>query len=290
MTSDFRQRFVFDNLDVRGCIVRLDETSSNIQATHHYPKNLANLLNEFSLAASLLRDSIKIDGSLTIQLRSKGAIELVMADCMTDRRVRAIAEYSQEELAADHVLALNQLGEGTTLAITITPEEGDRYQSIVPIEHVSLAECLKDYFDRSEQLPSAFVFHSKEEQALGIALHALPKEKVTDAKMATEHFTRLQMLLSTLTQEEALGLDSPDILTRLFHEESCRLFDSHGVEFGCVCSAEKSLEAVRALGLDDLKSLIEEQKSEGKQSLVVDCHFCFQRYEFEFDQLIGLFN
>ena len=290
MTSDFRQRFVFDNLDVRGCIVRLDETSSNIQATHHYPKNLANLLNEFALAATLLRDSIKLDGSLTIQLRTKGAIELIMADCMADRRVRAIAEYSQEDLAADQVLALDQFGEGAILAITITPEEGDRYQSIVPIEHASLAECLKDYFDRSEQLPSAFTFHSNAEQALGIALHALPKEKVTDPKVAIEHFERLQMLLSTLTSEEALELDAQEILTRLFHEESCRLFDSHKVEFGCVCSAEKSLDAVRALGLDDVKSLIAEQKAEGKQSLVVDCHFCFQRYEFEFDQLTGLFN
>lgn len=290
MNSDFRQRFVFDNLDVRGCIVRLDDTSTNIQATHHYPSNLANLLNEFALAATLLRDSIKLDGSLTIQLRTKGAIELIMADCMADRRVRAIAEYSQEDLAADQLLALNQLGEGAILAITITPEEGDRYQSIVPIEHASLAECLQDYFVRSEQLPSAFSFNSSDEQALGIALHALPKEKITDAKLATEHFERLQMLLGTLTQEEAIELDAQNILTRLFHEESCRLFESYPVEFGCVCSAEKSLDAVRALGLEDVKQLVQEQTSEGKKSLVVDCHFCFQRYDFEFDQLLGLFN
>jgi len=231
MISDFRQRFVFDNLDVRGCIVRLDETSSNIQATHHYPNNLAKLLNEFSLAATLLRDSIKIDGSLTIQLRTKGAIGLVMADCMADRRIRAIAEYNHEELAADQPLTLNQFGEGATLAITISPEEGDRYQSIVPIEHATLADCLKDYFERSEQLPSAFSFHSRDETALGIALHALPKEKVTDSKASADHFDKLQLLLSTLTSTEALELNAEEILTRLFHEESCRLFDAHSVEF-----------------------------------------------------------
>jgi len=45
--SDIRQRFVFDELDARGCIVRLNDTCEAIQATHHYPSNLARLLNEF---------------------------------------------------------------------------------------------------------------------------------------------------------------------------------------------------------------------------------------------------
>ena len=290
MNTDFRQRFVFENLDVRGCLVRLEETSRSIQSTHHYPNNLGNLLNEFALAAALLRDSIKIDGSLTIQLRTQGAINLVMADCMADRRVRAIAEYDPEQLVAADSLMLNQLGDGAVLAITISPEEGDRYQSIVPIEHASLALCLQDYFERSEQLPSAFSFHSDADKALGIALHALPKEKVTDATQTQEHFERLQALLGTLTTQEAIELSAEDVLTRLFHDESCRLFEAHPIEFGCVCSAEKSLDAVRALGLDDVKALIQEQESQGNAALVIDCHFCFQRYEFEFDRALGLFN
>lgn len=290
MTTDFRQRFVFDQLDVRGCIVRLDETCETIQATHHYPANMAKLLNEFALAATLLRDSVKLDGSITIQLRTQGAISLMMADCMADRRVRAIAEYDNEALAASEIIALNQLGDGAVLAITITPDEGERYQSIVPIEHASLGDCLADYFQRSEQLPSLFSFHSTGEKAVGIALHALPMEKVKDAAQTEAHFERLKVLLSTLTRDEAITLTAPEILTRLFHEESCRLFDAHAVEFGCVCSAEKSLDAVRALGLEDIEGLIEEQQSEGHENLVIDCHFCFQRYEFEFDQIRGLFN
>ena len=290
MTTDFRQRFVFDELDVRGCIVRLDDTCEAIQATHHYPPNMAKLLNEFALAATLLRDSIKLDGSVTIQLRTPGAISLMMADCMADRRVRAIAEYASDELAAGAHIALNALGEGAVLAITITPEEGERYQSIVPIENASLGQCLADYFQRSEQLPSLFSFHSDGETALGIALHALPMEKVNDSAQTEAHFERLQALLGTLTDDEAVSLSSTEILTRLFHEESCRLFDAYPVEFGCVCSAEKSLDAVHSLGLQEITDLIAEQQTEGNDSLIIDCHFCFQRYEFDFDQIRGLFN
>ena len=46
-----------------------------------------------------------------------------MADCMADRRVRAIAEYDPEQLIAADSLMLNQLGDGAVLAITISPEE-----------------------------------------------------------------------------------------------------------------------------------------------------------------------
>ncbi len=287
---DIRQRFVFDELDARGCIVRLSDTCTEIQATHHYPANLATLLNEFALAATLLRDSIKIDGSLTIQLRTNGPIKLLMADCMSDRRVRAISEYDAEELSASESIALNSLGNGATLAITISPDEGERYQSIVPIENASLGDCLEDYFQRSEQLPSLFRLLANQEQAVGISVHALPQEKVKDAAATLENFERIKALMSTLNVDEALPLEPTQILTRLFHEESCRLFQSYPVEFGCICSAEKSIDAIKSLGHEDVQGLIEEQREQGNENLVVDCHFCFQRYEFSFEQVNGLFT
>ena len=287
--SDIRQRFVFDDLDARGCIVRLSETCEAIQATHHYPANLATLLNEFALAATLLRDSIKIDGSLTIQLRTDGAIKLIMADCLSDRRVRAISEYDSEQLPANQEIRLDDLGSGATLAITITPDEGERYQSIVPIEHASLSQCLEDYFRRSEQLPSLFRLLSDSQQAVGISVHALPSHKVNDKSAADEHFERINMWLTTLKGDEAFGLDAKEILTRLFHDESCRLYESHPVRFGCICSSEKSLDAVKSLGQEDVQALVNEQQQQGKPTLVVDCHFCFQRYEFSFEQISGLF-
>ena len=175
------------------------------------------------------------------------------------------------------------------LAITITPDEGERYQSIVPIENAQLGDCLEDYFQRSEQLPSLFHLLSDEEQAVGISVHALPAEKVRNKAEAEAHFERLKVLLGTLQVEEALALDSEQVLTRLFHDESCRLFNAHPVEFGCVCSSQKSLDAISSLGQDEVQDLIAEQKDEGNQSLIVDCHFCFQRYEFSFDQVNGLF-
>ena len=43
------------------------------------------------------------------------------------------------------------LGKGT-LAITIEPEGGERYQGIVPMDAGNLSQCLEFYFQQSEQL------------------------------------------------------------------------------------------------------------------------------------------
>ena len=293
--KDYVRRFVFEELDARGCIVRLSESSQAIQQTHYYPPNLAKLLNQFALAAVLLHDSIKIASSVTIQLRnatesSNNAISLLMADCMPERKVRAIAEYESELLGADETLDLSGFATIASLTITITPREGERYQSIVPLEHATLAECLEDYFARSEQLPSWFTLVADQEEAMGISIHALPEERIKDAALRQDSLARLKALLNTLTSEEALQLDSQELLTRLFHEESCRLFDSVPVEFGCVCSAQKSLDAIKSLGEQDVEELLAEQQSEGRDSLSVDCHFCFQRYEFSLPQINKLFE
>ena len=288
--SDFIQRFVFDQIDARGCFVRLQQTCEAIQATHHYPASLAKVLNQFALAVSLLRDSIKIEGSVTIQLRSPGAITLIMADSMADRRVRAIAEYDVLTLPANEDIKFSELGDGAMLAITITPDEGERYQGIVPIEHDTLEQCLEDYFARSEQLPTWFCLRADGEQGVGISIHALPGQTGVDPNLDQDEFQRLKLLLQTLQVEEALQLDAEQILTRLFHADSCRLFESNSVAFGCQCSAQKSLDAIKSLGEKDIAALIAEQQAQGKGNLVVDCHFCFQRYEFGLDELNSLLS
>ena len=283
--KDQLQRFVFDEMDARGCIVRLHDTCEDIQATHYYPPKLAKILNQFTAAVTLLRDSIKIASSVTIQLRSTSTISLIMADCMSDRSVRAIAEYDADALNANDEIEFNKMGEGATLAITITPDEGERYQAIVPIEHAGLEQCLEDYFARSEQLPTWFRLLSNTEQCVGIAIHALPNEKIKECDETAENFARLKTLLTTLNFEETVNLESEHILRRLFHDESCRVFNPIEVRFGCHCSMEKSRDALNALGAEDLAKLVAEQELNGNTNLVVDCHFCFQRYEFEIDKL-----
>lgn len=287
---DTIQRFVFDDLDVRGAIVRLSESCESIQSTHHYPSHLARVINQFAGAASLLRDSIKIKADLTLQLRSKGPINLIMADCLADSSVRAIADYDAISLPSSNELEFSNFAAGTVMAITITPLEGERYQGIVPIERSTLEGCLEDYFDRSEQLPTRFRLMADTNEVIAISLHALPSEKVADVEESKKRFEDLDALLKTMKFAEAKSLESGEILRRLFHEYQCRLFEPRELRFGCHCSMEKSIDAILALGKEEALQAIDAQKEKGLAVFEVDCHFCFQRYEVSTDLIQGHFD
>jgi molecular chaperone Hsp33 len=286
--KDIKRRFVFDQDDVRGCYARLDESCKTIQSTHYYPNSLARLINEFTIAAVLLKDSIKSNGGLTVQMRTEGDIGLLIADCANTGSVRAICEYDQSSVLPEEII-LNQLP-GAVLAVTITPEDGDRYQSIIPVEHMTLALCLEDYFERSEQLPSRFHLLASTEKAVGFSLHSLPAQQVKDKLESEQRFEHLNVLLKSLTLEEAHADTSTDALTKLYHQDNCRLFEAQALQFGCECSAERSLNALRALGEDEVRLLLAEHKADKKDAITIDCHFCFQRYLISFEQVATLFS
>src|SRR5690606_41876766 len=70
------------------------------------------------------------------------------------------------------------LGSGH-LAITVDLAQGERYQGIVPLEGASLAQCLQDYFQQSEQLPTALLLFADGASAGGLLLQALPTQLQT---------------------------------------------------------------------------------------------------------------
>lgn len=286
LKKDFIQRFSFDELDARGCYVRLDKTIEDIQATHHYPEPLAKLLNEFALSAVLLRDSVKLDGSLTIQYRSDDAISMIVADCSTDYGVRAVCEYDASALSGTgDEIDLKTLSNNATLTITISPKNGQRYQGVVAIESASLSDCLQDYFLRSEQLPSRFTIVTDRQQAVGISLYALPEQDSEIVAILKDDWQRLNILMDTLTADEMRELEASEILRRLFHEENCRSYDAKAVRFQCDCSRERSAKALKSLGVQELMNIKQEQ-----EVVSIDCHFCFQRYEFNHDDLDSMIS
>ncbi len=287
LRADLKRRFVFDHADVRGCYARLVESCQMIQSTHYYPNALARLINEFTVAAVLLKDSIKADGGLSVQMRTEGDIHLLIADCANDGSVRAICEYNHSAVLPEQI-ALNLLP-SPVLAVTITPDSDERYQSIIPVEKPTLALCLEDYFERSEQLPSRFHLLASATQVVGFSLHALPAQQITDAQLSAQQFEHLGVLLKSMTLSEAHEDTSATALTKLFHDEACRLFAPQALQFGCECSTERSLNALQALGKEEVAALVVEHQAQGKDVITIDCHFCFQQYYVSFEQANSLF-
>ncbi|MEQ8515343.1 MAG: Hsp33 family molecular chaperone HslO, partial [Chromatocurvus sp.] len=115
--ADTSHRFLFDEADIRGETVCVDAALRGILDNHQYAPGVAYLIGEFVAAAVLISSTLKFDGRLTLQARSRGQVPLLMAECTSDLDVRAIARGAQEATA----LTFNELiGEGQ-LAITIEP-------------------------------------------------------------------------------------------------------------------------------------------------------------------------
>ncbi len=280
---DSLQRFIFDNLDVRGQWLQLESSYQQALAAHNYPKAIKQWLGELMTATTLFGNNLKFDGTITLQLRSNGPVSLLMAQCSHHQDVRAIAQFDEH---LDYLPGgLQSVIKEGTLVLTVDPDDGQRYQGIVPLQHDSLAKCLEEYFNQSEQLETRIWLASNDDRAAGLLLQQLPVEQITDAGETAEKWHEVTTLADTIKDEELLELDSESLLYRLFNEHEVRLFDPSDVRFQCQCSAERAEFAITSLGETDAYELLAEQ-----QVISIDCDFCGTKYQFEQADVERLFN
>jgi len=283
LDSDYTQRFLFDDTDVRGEWVGLERSYVEVLAKHPYPEPVAQLLGELLAAAALLVGTLKFDGLLVLQARSAGAVPLLMVECSSEREVRGIARYHEEQLTPGATLA-ELMPEGV-LAMTIDPANGQRYQGIVALDGIDLADSLSNYFASSEQLPTRFWLNADGRRASGMLLQQLPADRIRDGEAREASWQHLRTLADTLTAEELLGLNTETLLHRLYHEEQVRLFAPRPIRFHCSCSRERSAKALISLGQHDAEQLLGEQGG----SVTIDCQFCNQKYRFDAADVTQLF-
>ena len=268
-SKDQIQRFMFDNLGARGQLAGLHDTYLEASANHDYPEAVQRLLGEFMAAATLLSTTIKFDGSLMLQAQGDGDLSLIMAECRHDQEVRGIARWEGGSETGDLKTFLGE----ARMAITITPDKGQRYQGIIALEGNTLAACLEDYFQQSEQLPTrVWLAAEPGVSASGMLIQVLPDAQgsVSDE----DGWSRICQLSDTLSTEELQSLANEDILHRLFHEEVVRVFPSDDVQFKCTCSAYRTLEAIVSMGRDEVMEIFSEQPQ-----ITIRCEFCNAGYE-----------
>jgi molecular chaperone Hsp33 len=274
--NDTLTRFLFEELGVRGEVVSLDASFQTALDLHNYPPVVARQLGQALAAASLLSATLKFDGSLIIQIRGNGPISMLVAQADNQQAIRGLAHWNGDVLEGN----LSSLFGDGVLVMTIKPTKGKAYQGVVRLEGDSLADALQAYFTQSEQLKTRLWFAVNNERAIGLLLQELPAHNGE-----TADWERVEMLANTITDNELLSLNFKDVIHRLFHEESVRLYDPQAVEFKCDCSKEKVEASLLTLGLEELRSLIEE-----RGVIEADCDFCNQHYQFDAIDIEQLFN
>lgn len=276
--SDQLVRFLFREKDVRGEIVQVAASLDLMLQNHQYTQPVKQLLAELVAATSLLTATLKFEGQIAVQIQGDGPVKFAAVNGNNKQQFRGVVRM-QSEVTGDSFLEL--IGQGFLL-VTITPDQGERYQGVIPVTGNSLSETLEAYFNQSEQLPTRIYLHTDigevHNKAAGLLLQVLP----VDQDKAKQDFAELEQLTDTITAEELLTLAPEDMLYRLFHQEVVELFPAQKVEFVCGCSRDKCEAAIISLG----QAAIEEHIAEGK--LDISCEYCNTTYHFDSNALIQL--
>jgi len=302
--------FQLDASDVRGRVVRLDGALDEILGQHSYPPAIEALVAETALLTALIGQSIKLRWKLSIQVRGKGPARLIATDYYGPEteggpaRIRAYASYDADRLdgGAD---PFSQIGEGYFAVMLDQGPDMTPYQGFTPIAGNSLSDCAQTYFAQSEQLPTRFALTFGRSQTPGqpeswrgggIMLQHMPQVGMGVADQGgsgegglmthtdilsgepAENWNRVNILLNTVEEIELIGpsVSPTQLLTRLFSEETPRVFPETEVHFGCSCSELKVRQTMSIYSSKDILTMTTEEGL-----VTADCQFCGAHYEMD---------
>lgn len=313
------QKFLFQNLPIRGAIVQLDEAWQSILArraantdTGPWPANVRDLMGEMTAAAALLQSALKFEGRLILQLTGSGPLKLAVAQVQTPSlALRSTANV--DALAAQNALDFSALlGQDARCAITLEPLHRSAaqapWQGIVPLSDVrgqtvaSLAAALQTYMYKSEQLDTVLILAANAQRAAGLLIQRMPMKgaanlgaqnnaadiEARDALGANEDFERIAVLAQSLTKDELLSLDIEAILHRLFWQEELMLVqnaENPAPHFACTCSKERVQAMLQGLGEEEVLATLEQSNP-----IRVGCEYCGAQYDFDAVDIGQLFQ
>lgn len=273
--KDYLQSFLINEKEYRGIFVKLEDSYHKINALHAYPEAIAQILGEALAAIALLGHNLKQTGRMALQIETDGGIKFIVTEVNHHHGIRGLAQWRDNIPLTNHLLLDNG-----KFVITMMPEQGERYQGIVPLIRHSIAKSLESYFTQSEQVFTKILLACDGKSAAGLLIQKLPGNEE-----ATLDKTTLDLILDTVKPEELLLDSSKKLLHKLFHEQTVELFNEEPLHFECTCNHEKMENAVRMLGPEEAHQVLSTHKA-----IEVTCEFCNHRYAFDKNEVDKIFG
>ena len=265
---DVLRRFLFEDLGIRGVWVNITASWQTAKNHQQGPENAQLLLGQGLAAVALLSSTIKFNGSMIMQIQGEGDFKALIAQSTHDRNIRGLI---RSDIHVQDGTLSEMFGNNGRLVLTIEPEDANPYQGIVALDGDNLGDAIENYFEKSEQLNTRVWLYADAHTAMGLLIQELPSKDL-DSK----EWERVQLLANTLTEKEALTWGSEELLYKLFSEDVVRLYEPESVQFKCSCGRPRIERTLRALGEEELNSILAEQ---GK--IEVNCEFCGAHYKFD---------
>ena len=278
MQTDYVQRFLFENLDIRGRLVCLTGAWQRMLDGRGYPEDIVTLLGHTTALNTLLGANQKGAGRVTLQVQGTGPVKLLVADCTAELRIRGMAHYRKDDIPQES--ERNLLGDGR-LSVTLEDlKSGKFYQSLVPLEGETLEQIFMHYLSQSEQLQAYLRLYANDGALAGLLLEKLPNADMRDP----DGWNRVTHFANTLTLEETRDAQPYDLLTRVFPEELMRVFRLYAVEYHCPYDEGKVKDMLKGLGRREVESILAE-----RGEVVIRNEMCNHEYRFDAEAIARLF-
>lgn len=267
---------------IRIYAVNSKETVAMAQEIHHSTPVVTAALGR-TLTGAMLMGAMQKDESidLTLQLKGLGPAGLIIAVAKHDGFVKGYVENPAADLPLNSKGKLDVggvVGTNGYLSVVKDLKMKEPYIGKVPLQTGEVGDDLAFYFAQSEQVPTAValgVLIDKDlsvKAAGGFIIQVMPDcDEFTLKRLekTVEKITSVTELLSS-------GISSEELIKTVMKDFDTEILESTSVGYRCDCSRERTARAIKSLGKDEIRSILEE---EGQAE--VTCHFCNKSYVFD---------
>ena len=273
-------RFLLEELDIRGALVQLGPSWTAMNAQRKYAPPVRKLLGEMAAVTALIGSNLKAPGRISFQLQGHGAVSMLVMDCNEKLQLRGMARSGLSADAESRISGIEELLGDGRLVLTLQPKSAQEpWQSVVPLAGDSIAAVFEHFLEKSEQQPARLWLAATESAACGLFLQKLPNADILDP----DGWDRIEALAATLRPEELL-LPPETLLTRLFHEESVRLYPPREASWHCPRDEEKVRNLLLSLGREEVESMLADA-----EIISIEDEICGHEYRFDAGILDELF-
>lgn len=227
---------------------------------------------------------------LTIKINGNGPIGTMLVTTNNNSQVKGYVSNPYVDIPLNEFGKLDVGGAvGNNGYINIIKDIGlkEPYVGICPLSSGEIAEDFANYFQTSEQKPSAValgVLVNKDgvKESGGYVITPMP-DATEDEILKLEQSIFAAGAISKMLDEK---LTLKDIAIKITGDKNVKVIQDNVVpKYLCDCSKENMANALIAIGKKDLQEIIEQDE---KAELV--CHFCNKKYKFTKEELQEILN
>ncbi len=278
MPTDQLQSFLLQSLPLRGQLIQLQASFSEIISQHHYPLALQYLLGQLLAVSVFYSTNQQTESETTLQFQSEGDLKLLVAKCNHLRQIRATGNW---EGVLNPSSIQQAISHGQLVLTTLLLANQQRFQGIIDVGRLTFIGAIERYFLQSEQIPTTMRIAVHDDRVVAFILQVMP-EQDSHAALDWNHWLTQ---VKSISEQQLLDSDVSELFITLFPEHDFRLYDAEHVSFNCPCSEQRMLRAVKTLGQDEADDILN-----ANQVIDVTCEFCNMTYAFGRDQVQNLFT